>query len=165
MKTREFAYEMREAFAAMRRSDFKQLADLGIPEVLVDHFQMVGVARIKERNGLYFPDPRGRLAFITPVCVDCASTPETPHPDVFPFIGNLIDLIAWDERMPDQWRLRTGAAKWLGAIPPQYMDPRPFQIWQSPLEWLQQRCEGLVPLNNNPAQLCGITKEHEYAAR
>src|SRR5262249_31475961 len=142
MKTRDLAHEMREAFAAMEPRDVQQLVELGVPEIFIEHFQMVGLARVREdrSRSLYFPEPRGRLAFVTPVCVQYDDTPESTCPEAFPLIGNLIDLVAWDERAPDVWRLRTGAASWLGAISPQYVNPEPAPIQPSPLSWLQHRC-------------------------
>jgi hypothetical protein len=146
---------MREAFAAMERRDIGRLVELGVPEILLSHFQMVGLARVCEDTSrtLYYPNPRGRLVFVTPVCVHHDDTPETTRPEAFPLIGNLIDLVAWDERVPEQWRLRTGLANWLGAIAPQYLGLRPVPIWKSPLSWLQHRCVGLVPLSHDPAEI------------
>ena len=152
MNTRDLALEMREAFAAMGRADIDHLTQLGVPFILLNYFQMVGLARVREdwSGGLYIPHPRGRLAYVTPVCVQYEDTPESTRPDAFPLIGNLIDLVAWDERQPETWRLRTGAASWLGAIRPQYLDPEPAPVRASPLSWLQHRCTGLVPLSRNP---------------
>jgi hypothetical protein len=84
-------------------------------------------------------------------------------------IGNLIDIAAWDERIPDQWRLRTGEGRWLGAIPPQYIHPAPVPIRRSPLAWLQGGCTGLCVITRDPADVrmilshCvgGTTLDHE----
>ena len=148
MKMRTLAHEMRAAFAALETRDVEQLVGLGVPELLVSHFQMVGIARVREDSSrtLYDPDPGGPLAYITRVLVQFAETPESTRPDAAPLIGNPVDLVAWDEKTPEQWRLRVGSATWLGCIPPQYMEPEPVRIWRSPLNWLRGRCAGLVPL-------------------
>jgi hypothetical protein len=154
MKTAALAREMRDAFAAMDDRDIEELVQLGVPEILISHFQMVGLARVREFGSQrYYPDPRGRLVFVTPVCVHHKDTPESTRPDAFPLIGNLVDLVAWDERAPNEWRLRTGEGHWLGAIGPQYLNPEPVPIRRSPLSWLQNRCIGLVPLSPDPAEI------------
>jgi hypothetical protein len=143
---------MKSATAAMTRADVACLARLGVPEILVDHFQMVGLARVREtRDGTYEPDDGGRWAFITPCCVHFANSPETSRPDAAPLVGNLVDLVAWCERLPEAWRLRVGSATWLGAI--EYLASGPVPIWRSPLSWLRNRCIGLVPLTRNRSEL------------
>jgi hypothetical protein len=64
--------------------------------------------------------------------------------------GELVDLVAWHPRHPHRWALRTGAAEWLGAIEPQYLDPEPVPVWRSPLAWLRVGCVGLVMLSPDP---------------
>jgi hypothetical protein len=148
MRTRDLAREMKSAFAAMNRRDIAHLVQLGVPEILIEHFQMVGVARVRgDRSGTFYePDKGGRWAYITPICVQYADTPESTRPDAFPLIGNLVDLVAWHERVPERWLLRAGSAEWLGCIGPQYWEPEPVRIWRSPLQWLRNRCAGLVLL-------------------
>jgi hypothetical protein len=146
VKTRHLATEMREAFRAMRPADIQELARSGIPPILIDHFQMVGIARIRISGQCYEPDQNGRLAFISPILVQDPNTPEASRPDVYVLVGNLVDLVSWDPAEPSQWALRTGNASWLGCIQPQYLSPPPIRIWRSPLNWFRARCEGLVIL-------------------
>lgn len=175
VRTRDLAREMKSAVAAMTSRDVAHLVHLGVPEILVERHQMVGLARVREdRCGFYEPDPDGRWAYITPICVHFVKTPETPRPNAAWFCGNLVDLVAWDERTPEHWRLRVGSATWLGAIGPQYMDPDPVPVWRSPLRWLQNDCVGLVPLVRNRTeafQLLSVcvgdilAEDDEHAAR
>jgi hypothetical protein len=178
MKTAALAREMREAFGAMQPRDIDQVVGLGIPEILIRHFQMIGLARVGEdRSGtLWQPEPFGRWAYITPYLVQYADTPESTRPDIFPLIGNIVDLVAWCEKAPERWRLRTGAATWLGCIPPQYMEPEPVPIYRSPLSWLRHRCVGLVPLARERSEvyrllagcasgLIGEDERHAYELR
>jgi len=67
MTMRALAHEMRAAFAALETRDVEQLVGLGVPEVLISHFQMVGIARVREDSSrtLYDPDPGGPLAYIS----------------------------------------------------------------------------------------------------
>jgi hypothetical protein len=148
MKVADLAAEMRQAIAAIEPRDVEQLARFGISNTLIEHFQMVGIARVREdRSGtLYEPDPSGGWAYITPVRVQSPHTPESTQPDVFPLSGNLVDLVAWDEKAPIEWRLRIGTASWLGAVEPQYLEPERVSVWRSPLSWLRNGCTGLVPL-------------------
>jgi hypothetical protein len=146
---------MRQAVAAMERRDIEQLVSLGIPEILIRHFEMVGIARVREdRSGKLFDfDRLGNWQWITPVCAQYCESPESTHPDTFPLIGNLVDLVAWNERAPERFRLRAGAASWLGAIWPQVMDPEPVQVWRSPLSWLRGNCVGLALLTDERAEV------------
>jgi hypothetical protein len=173
MKTTALAAEMRTAFAALRPSDIRELAQCGVPQILVDHFQMVGVARIRVQGELYEPDPSGALAVITPVLAQFPDTPESCRPDVYALIGNIVDLLAWDARVPQRWAFRVGAATWLGCIPPQHCDPDPVRIWRSPLNWLRAGCNGLVIVARERAEayrlLAGcsggiIAEDGEHAA-
>ena len=79
--------------------------------------------------------------------------PNSKRPDIFPLIGKPIDLVAWCEKKPERWRLRVGAASWLGCIPPQYLKPEPVPIYRSPLSWLRKRCIGLVPLARERSEI------------
>ena len=175
MKTRDIAHEMRKAIAALETRDVEQLVGLGVPEILIFYFQMVGIARVREDRSrtLYDPDSSGRWAYITPVCVQSSETPESTRPDAYPLIGNLVDLVAWDEKTPTQWRLRVGSASWLGCIEPQYFESDPVTIWRSPLNWLRARCQGLVILSPERAEryslLAGcsaglVAEDEEHAA-
>jgi len=152
VKTAALAAEMRQACAAIGRDELDELVQLGVPRILVDHFQMVGIARIRVEGPLYVPDPDSSPALITPVCMHYQDTPETPMPDVYPLVGNLVDLVAWDPRVPEGWALRTGAAIWLGAISPQLCDPEPVPVWRSPLNWFRAACSGLVILSSDRAE-------------
>jgi len=153
MKAAALAAEMRQAFAAIGRDEINELTRLGVPRISIDYFQMIGIARIRVEEPLYVPDPHGSPALITPVCTHYPDTAETPRPDVYPFIGNLADLVAWDPRTPESWALRAGAATWLGAIPTQYCGPEPVRVWRSPLNWFRARCEGLVVLTQERLEI------------
>jgi len=153
MKTTALTAEMRQAFADLQPADIRELAGHGVPAVLIDAFQMAGVARVRVEGELYVPDAAGSAAVITPVLLENPRGPESCRPDVYEFLGNLVDLIAWDPRVPQRWALRTGNATWLGCIPPQYCDPAPVRVWRSPLNWFRAGCSGLVILGRERAEL------------
>jgi hypothetical protein len=155
MKTRNLAGEMKSAFAAISRLDVAHLVGLGVSEILIEHFQMVGLARVRESRGGAFwePDPDGRWAYITPVSVHYVDRPESTRPDAVWFFGRLVDLVAWDERNPERWRLRAGSNTWLSSVEPERMEPTPVPVWRSPLSWLRGRCVGLVPLTRDRSEI------------
>lgn len=100
----------------------------------------------------YEPHPSGRWAYVIAARGLYANTPESHCPRRICRHGYLTDLVLWHPRCLDRWRLRTGAAEWLGAIEPQYCEPDPVAIWRSPLRWLQADCEGLVLLTSGRAE-------------
>jgi hypothetical protein len=115
---------------------------------------MVGVGAIRLDGALYEPDPdHGKPAFISPVRIAYADTPESAVPASAVRVGAIVDLIGWHPLRPDRWALRTGAAEWLGAIEPQYMDPAPVPIRHSVLGWFQARCEGMVSVSRARADV------------
>src|SRR5512133_1283450 len=154
MTTRELAREMRHAAGTLRAGNYRsELAPYGIRTAEIDAFQMVGIETVRRNKGgdLYEPDPDGRVALITPCLVHRPNSPESPAPDVFCRFGNLVDLVAWDPRVPNGWSLRVGAADWLGCVPPQHCDPDPVVVRRSPLSWFQAGCDGLVILTHDRA--------------
>jgi hypothetical protein len=158
VKTATLCCEMKAAFTAMEQGDIDHLIGLGISEILLTYFQMVGCVRVRQdySRTLYDADGRGIWSYVTPVCLQYPETPESTRSDVFPLVGNVVDLVAWSDQEPEKWRLRTGAASWLGCIEPQYCSPEPVRIWRSPLSWLRNRCVGLVPLTRDRAEINGL---------
>lgn len=100
-------------------------------------------------RGFYQPDPDGGRAFVVPVRVDSATTPEAGDPVHAIRHGEIVDLVAFSAAFPNRWALRTGAALWLGAVEPQYLMPNPVPIWRTPLHWLGNDCAGLVLLSRD----------------
>jgi hypothetical protein len=150
MKARELAREMRQAFGALHPADFTTFGELRIPAWLILNWQVVGrvlVCRIG--NDLYEPDPDGIAVFVTPVLTHYPDTPESLDPESAVRCGALVDLVAWHPKCPNRWRLRTGAATWAGAIPPQLCNPDPVRIWRTPLGWFQADCTGLCLLSSD----------------
>jgi hypothetical protein len=157
MKT-DIAGELAEALAAMTRAETRELENWGIPRRTQYH--MIGVARICPVDSTtYEPDPEGVQAFITPVRVEHPASPESRLPVACPRIGSLIDLVAWNPRRPRRWLLRCGWADWLGACPPQRMDPDPVRLHRCVLEWLRGDCDGIVPLTRDRAALYRLLTE------
>ena len=105
-----------------------------------------GVARILIERALYQPVDGGSICFIAPVRVADPNSPEASDPNEVIRWGELVDLVAFPLDRPENWVLRTGAAVWLGAIGPQYLEPPPVLVHRTPLEWLQAGGNGLVPL-------------------
>jgi hypothetical protein len=173
VKTRDLAREMRYAYAAMRVAEAEELIRAGIPAHIIDLYQMIGVTRIRLAGELYEPEPEGGRAFISPILAHLPDTPESSDPWAFARFGSLVDLIAWDPAHPHKWALRTGAASWLGCIPPQYIEPEPVRIWRSPLAWFRSDCTGLALVTRERpeayrllANLRGgiIAEDHHHAA-
>jgi hypothetical protein len=104
---------------------------------------------IVNSDRLYQPDPEAGLpAFLIPVRVFSPVTPEAPNPVEAVRSGAIVDLLAIDPKYPARWALRTGAAEWIGAMPPQYMPPcPPVSVWRTPIAWLRAGGEGLVLLH------------------
>ena len=96
-------------------------------------------------------DDGGGSAFIVPVRVESAVTPEAAGPLEAIRDGWIVDLVAFHPSHPGRWALRRGAAEWLGVIEPQYLDPEPVPVWRTPLRWLQSGCRGLVLLSKERA--------------
>ena len=130
---------------AMEPADRRALRSLGIKAA--GTLLMIGKVLARRDGDLYVPDESGPPAFVTPVFVDWADTPESPSPAQAARFGDLVDLVAWDPQHPHAWALRCDAAEWLGSIEPQYMEPPPVPIHRGPLGWLQARCRGLVLLS------------------
>jgi hypothetical protein len=93
------------------------------------------------------------IAVVVPVLVDDPLTPESRWPAMAPLFGQLVDLIAFSIATPKRWALRTGNAQWLGAVQPQYLDPDPVEIWQTPMAWLRAGGMGLCPLTHSHHEL------------
>src|SRR3954453_21543850 len=168
MRGADLLREWSAARKAMESADRRGLVSSGVKAA--DALLLIGKVRARLDGDLYVPDRDGPPAFVTPVFVDYADTPESPRPAQAARFGDLVDLLAWDPRYPPSWALRCGAAEWLGAIEPQYLDPPPVPIHRGPLGWLQARCRGLVLLSREPASqyrlLVNIQRiEAEDAAR
>jgi hypothetical protein len=158
MNSRDLNREFLAALFAMERDDAVELVDCGVPFEAIANL-LVGIARVSrvvDAELLYEPDPTGVLEFITPVRVDEPMNPESHWPWHTVRRGEIVDLLAWDPRQPDQWALRVGIADWLGAVEPQLCDPEPVWIWRTPLDWLRADCAGIVPVSNDPARIYSL---------
>src|SRR4051794_40844860 len=163
MRGVDFLKEWSAAQKAMESADRRVLMSLGVKAA--DTLLLIGKVRALRDSDLYIPTKDGPPAFVTPVFVDYADTPESPSPAQAVRFGDLVDLVAWDPRHPHSWALRYGAAEWLGAIEPQYLDPPPVPIHRGPLGWLQTGCRGLVLLSRAPVdQYCILSRLQKIAA-
>ncbi len=144
--------EFNAARADMRPIDRNLLVDHGITPGVGT--LLVGTAPITLNADRTLYEPDGGVfstdAFISPVMIEHADTPESASPAQAVRFGQLIDLVAWHPAAPERYALRTGAAEWLGAIEPQYLDPEPVVIHRGVLSWLQARATGLVLLGQEP---------------
>ena len=63
----------------------------------------------------------------------------------------VLDLVTWRPSSPHRWRTLLGAAPALGMAtavnPATYFGGLPLQLYRTPLEWLQARCDGAVLLD------------------
>jgi hypothetical protein len=146
MRGGDLEREIREARNSLTDAHREMLVGIAAEDL-----ELVGAALIRVGGELYEPDPAaGRLAFITPVRLFEVLTPEAPVPPGYSIrLGDIVDIVAWHPGRPDRWALRTGAAEWLGAIEPQYMDPSPVHVRRSVLSWFQGACDGLLPLSRS----------------
>src|SRR3954464_9227500 len=148
MRGPDLLREWSAARKAMESADRRVLVSSGVKAA--DALLLIGKVCARRDGDMYVPDRDGPPAFVTPVLVDYADTPESPCPAQATRFGDLVDLVAWDPQHPHSWALRCGAAEWLGAIAPQYLDPPPVPIHRGPLGWLQTGCRGLVLLSREP---------------
>lgn len=150
MKWRDLARELDLAVESLGEPQREHLRKLGVPdEILEMKPALIGVTRIRLSDP-YEPHDRGTPAFVTPCLIDSPVTPESAEPDYIVRRGNLVDLVAW--RPCGGWATRRGAAAWLGATGPQYLDPDPVRIWRHPLNWFRAGCTGLMLLATEPAE-------------
>ena len=137
---------------ALKQPERRSLLGVGIPDKVV-RLGMIGAADVVIDGDFYQPSPGGVRRFIVPVRVGDPATPEWPDPALAVWLGDIVDLVAFDLDHPTRWVLRTGAATWLGAIEPQYLDPPPIIVHAHPLAWLRRECDGIVPLTRTPSEL------------
>ena len=142
MTSADLAREMATARRCLSGADREALIAAGISAPVIAA-GLIGAALVRLAGDLFEPDPDGRFAFLTPVRVYDAITPESPHPIVTVRAGALIDILAWHPKHPQRWALRRGLATWAGACWPQYLDPPPVRVWRSPANWLRSGCRGL----------------------
>lgn len=115
-----------------------------------------GALPVLLEGDLWQPCEGEPLAFVVPVKAADGHTPENPNPENVLRYGDVVDLVAFRPDRPDRWALRLGAAAWLGAIEPQFLEPRPVRVWRTPLEWLRAGGEGIVPLSHDPEEVRGV---------
>lgn len=144
--------EYLEALANTTASSRRELLRVGVTQRALD---LAGTAYAKVEpagQALFQPNPASdRSAFILPVRVEYPDTPEsTTTPEAVLERGEIVDLVAFTPQLATRWALRAGNAEWLGACPPQYLEPEPVTVHRSPLDWLRADCQGLVCLATKP---------------
>lgn len=141
--------ELAAARAAITDGERDALLEAGIPQRAIE---IVGAARIDlDRSARTYQllEDIGDRVFILGVRAGDTWTPERLCPDAIAYCGPLVDLLAWHPRAVDHWALRLDTATWLGAIPPQFMNPAPVSIRRSPLGWLRAGAAGLCILTHD----------------
>lgn len=153
MNSAALAAEMRGYLGALRRNHADFLVGAGVDPTLIAIYQLVGAAYISEvPGGKWVPDEdNGDFAFITPVRAESPLTPLAPDPWAAVRWGEICDLVAWCPKVPGDWRLRVGNAKWLGAAPLPSIDPFPVHLRSTVLNWMRAGADGLVMLSKNSA--------------
>jgi hypothetical protein len=138
--------ELRAAVEQRSHADGAFLLARGIDRGDVN--RLCGIERVRVLGEYYEPlADEGIPAIITPIRVCNVLTPEAADPSASCRSGALVDLIAWHPATPQSWALRVGAAEWLGAIAPQYLEPDPVIVRRSVLGWFRAGCSGLVLLS------------------
>jgi hypothetical protein len=153
MKPRTLARELDRAIANVDDRARRRLHALGIPEELTQPpLAMVGIDRVRQTaQHRYEPADAGATAFVTPIFIGNPASPEALDPvQTARRDGDLVDLIGWHPN--GGWGLRAGIAAWLGAIPPQYLDPPPVRVHRHPLGWLRGGLRGLVIVADDPVE-------------
>jgi hypothetical protein len=149
---RDLEAEYQTALAQTSQKHLRPLRDAGATARSLERIRPALIHLHLNGNGLFEPDPDSAVqAFIVPVRVeDDGWTPESSDPIATVGTGQIIDLVAFTPALRVRWATRTGLAEWLGACPPQYMDPPPVRLYRTPLDWLRGDCEGLVCLATTP---------------
>jgi hypothetical protein len=151
MTAAELHAEYRRALHGTELADLAPLREAGVGSRGIS--LAAPAAALIRRHGpggtLFEPHPDGKRAFVFPVRVDSALSPEAADPDYTIGWGQIIDMIAMHPLAPSRWAQRTGAADWLGCVEAQYMGPAPTPIWRTPLHWLGNNCRGLVLLSRD----------------
>lgn len=138
----------RESLAAqdaLTKEERRHLLSIGVSKRALA-WGWVGAQNVLIEGPCWQPVTGGTRAFIVPVRAFDAITPEWSDPEDVLCFGDLVDLIAFTLDSPQRWALRLDHAKWLGACEPQLLGPSPVSIQPHPLAWLQQDCQGIVPL-------------------
>jgi hypothetical protein len=149
--------EFSAARLAMSPPDEALLETLGVAEA--DVKLLIGLSPAIVCDALYEPGPSGGEAFVSPVLVRDAISPESCDPAITCRWGDIVDLVCWHPRHPGAWALRRGAAEWLGSIEPQYFHPDPVPIRQTVLSWFQHGCTGLVLLTHSRSEKWRVLSE------
>jgi hypothetical protein len=112
---------------------------------------------------LYQPDPAGKPAWVVPVRTFDSAYPgewiETADPEIVVSQGTMLDLIAFAPAAPGRWALRLGEAAVLGAIEPQYLDPRPVPVHRDVTDWLRSGCSGIMLLTRDACEAGRILRQ------
>lgn len=150
----DLAAEYLAALCETTQKSLRPLLDAGATERALA-LAVPALANVQlHKNNLFEPDPHSNTsAFILPVRVDYPETPESIDPRRAITEGAIVDLVAFTPALRVRWALRTGAAEWLGACLPQYMEPEPVKLCRTPFDWLRGDCEGLVCLATIPIEI------------
>jgi hypothetical protein len=149
--------EYLEYVRALGKADYDVLHKAGVsPWDIVVH-GMVGVARMRVEGEMWWPDPEGRRAYVSPVRVHPRARLmeiATPQPWETARYGVLADLVAWHPTVPDRFALRRGDGVVLGSAPWRLSDEpsTELQVHRSPLDWLRAGTEGVVLLTRDPVE-------------
>jgi hypothetical protein len=132
----------------------RELLQAGVPQRALD-LAGPAFALVRPVGRLLFePNPDSELgAFLIPVRAEHPNTPESTNPEAAIAEGEIVDMVAFDPSLAGHWVCRTGNAEWLGACPPQYMEPPPVPLHRSPIDWLRADCQGLVCLARAPIEI------------
>lgn len=116
-------------------------ADAGVDAVLVKYgvspeiTPLCGLDRVRSNGCWYEPDPDGVPAVIVPG-ID---------------FGEVVDLVAFQPHRPGHFKIRTGAAPFLGGDN-MASNFGPLHIWRTPLGYLRAGLNGVVVLSWSTAR-------------
>lgn len=121
-----------------------RLDELGL-RAASNRIGFVGLSRISPGDGLYAPDPDGPMATIFPVY-------DGPIDDAMAYLSapeRLVDLVAWQPKIPDTMLTRCGIATALGgdAIAAALFAGAPLRLFRNPGSWARADGAGAVVLD------------------
>lgn len=140
------ARDMRDAWAMAGEIPPARLAGLGAPHHAANLVRRDLVTAPASCTGTVEP---GQDLWLVAVRGRGDGVIEADDPSRLVRDGPILDLLRFDPLKPERWHLARGAVTALGAIEPQYLDPRPVHIHETPLDWLRASGNGLVLLTSD----------------
>lgn len=134
--TGDIALEMETAAKRLTAHHLRHLTPLGFSTQVIahlTHYGMLGAVTVAFDGGLWFPEEGGTSLLVTPLEED----------------GAVVDIIAFNPKVPARWAARTGVGWALGTdslreIEQAWDDSERCLLLQAtPTDWLRSGCHGI----------------------